>query len=240
MKKKNLSTQYNNSAKNYEELHTGENKKSTGIFLNIVLRYIEKIQTIEHERSLVHLLDLGCGSGTDFELYSKQRKVCCFGLDASQEMISLVEEKFPKKIILECEDFSQKNIRPFKGFHFQLIVSKWALQTAEDLSIVWENVDRLLVRDGYFIFLTVHPLRQFLEKKKSGKDYFKQEIVASEIFDKQITVYEPTHTMQDYLSPYFLEHFELLEIKEDYEFPAAEQIGGDIYPTHLIVVARKK
>jgi hypothetical protein len=32
----------------------------------------------------------------------------------------------------------------------------------------------------------------------------------------------------------------LIELVEDYEFPAAEQIGGDIYPTYLIVVARKK
>lgn len=236
MKKKNLEKQYNSSARNYNQLHVGENKKSTEIFFKIIAEHIKKTKV----RGRRNLLDLGCGDGTDFEHYSKQG-FKCFGIDASSKMLSLAKKNFPN-VWTEQASFAkpQTSFRVHPGINFNVIVSKWAIQTAKDIQSVYENVNHALAQKGYFIFLTVHPLRQFLEKKKLGKNYFKQEIVASEIFNKQITVYEPTHTLQEYLSPYFLKHFEVLEIKEDYEFPAAEQIGGDIYPTHLIVVARKK
>jgi ubiquinone/menaquinone biosynthesis C-methylase UbiE len=229
MKKKKLSTQYDNSAKKYDKLHLVENKKSTSDFFRTMLKHLE-------ETNGLRLLDLGCGSGREFEFYLK-KGFQCSGLDTSSEMLALVNKTFPS-VTTYCANFQK--VKFYQEGVFDVIVSKWAIQTARKIESVYEMVEKLLVSKGYFIFLTVHPIRHFLEKKKSGKNYFKQEVVASEIFNKQITVYEPTHTMQEYLSPYFLEHFELLEIKEDYEFPAAEQIGGGVYPTHLIVVARKK
>lgn len=231
MKKKKLEKQYDPHAEKYTDLHIGENQKSTNQFFELVEKHSTRSDTLD-----LQLLDLGCGAGTDFDFYQSLGFVC-HGIDASSEMCALAHKKYPQTSIVECQ-FDKKTIFPKESFG--VIVSKWALQTTPNIQTVYAEVVRLLAEGGSFIFLTVHPLRQFLEKKKSGKNYFKQEIVASEIFNKQITVYEPTHTMQEYLSPYFLEHFELLEIKEDYEFPAAEQIGGDIYPTHLIVVARKK
>jgi len=229
-KKKDLEKQYNPFAEKYTGLHVGENHTSTDVFFKIVAKYLS---TMDYSKRLI---DLGCGAGTDFDFYSKQHCLCA-GVDSSLEMVTLAKQK-NRGVIIREESFSGKTT--FQRSSFNVAVSKWAVQTAERIDDVYRYVNEVLVSQGYFIFLTVHPLRQFLEKKKSGKDYFKQEIVASEIFNKQITVYEPTHTIQEYFSPHFLEHFELLEIKEDYEFPAAEQIGGDIYPTYLIVVARKK
>ena len=238
MKKKKLETQYNSSAKNYDDLHIGENKKSTSQFFETVLNHVKPYK---NKKKLHTLLDLGCGAGSDFDFYSNHGFWCC-GVDSSSKMLSLVKNNFPEVRVHQA-DFSKAGSIPFRGYSdlgFKIVTSKWAFQTARNIQGIYENVHRILIPKGYFIFLVVHPFRQFLEKKKSGKDYFKKEIVASEIFNKKITVYEPTHTMQEYLSSYFLKHFEVLEIKEDYEFPAAEQIGGDIYPTHLIVVARKK
>jgi SAM-dependent methyltransferase len=224
-----LSKQYDNHAHEYEVLHTGENKKSTGIFFEKILKHVKFSKQIK-------VLDLGCGAGTD-GLFYKKNNMQYHGIDNSIEMLQLAKENVPTgffkqaDLSYESEWFQEK---------MDLVVSKYVLQTIHYMDDVYKNVLRNLKPQGYFIFLVVHPLRQFLEKKKTEKDYFKKEIVASEIFDRQITVYEPTHTMQEYLSNLFLENFEVLEFFEDYEFPAAEQINGDIYPTYCIIIAKKK
>ena len=207
MKKKKLETQYSPFAGKYTGLHVGENHGSTDVFFKIVAKYLA---TMNYSKRLI---DLGCGAGTDFDFYSTQHCICA-GIDASPEMVALAKEK-NRGVIIRRESFSDKTT--FNRSSFNVVVSKWAIQTAKRIEDVYSYVNDVLCQEGYFIFLTVHPLRQFLEKKKSGKNYFKQEIVASEIFDKQITVYEPTHTIQEYLSPYFLKHFELIELVEDYD-----------------------
>lgn len=224
----NLDKQYNPLAEQYAKLHLGQNEKSKRDFF-------ENIEVlVPHKNN--NLLDLGCGAGNDFDFY-ESLGFKCHGIDASGEMCELARRNHPRAEISEGR-FDQD--MPFPDNAFGMIVSTWAMQTAPNIENIYEEVERLLVKEGYFAFLTVHPIRQFLEKKRKGKNYFEQEIVASEIFNKRITVHEPTHTLQEYLSPCFLGRFEVLEVKEGYEFPAAEQIGGDIYPTYLIVVAQKK
>lgn len=136
------------------------------------------------------------------------------------------------------ESFSQK--MSFEDSQFGLIVSKYAMQTAQDIKPIYDEVYRMLDDKGYFIFLIVHPMRQFIEKKRSGKDYFKKELVESVIFDGKITVTEASHTLSEYLNSDFLTRFSLIDIKEGYDFPASEQINGDTYPTFLIIVSQKK
>lgn len=123
---------------------------------------------------------------------------------------------------------------------FGLIVSKYAMQTAEDINTIYKESFRMLDDGGYFAFLVVHPFRQFLEKKKIGKDYYKKETIQSIIFGGKIIVTEPTHTLSEYINKSFLEKFSLIDLKEGSDFPNSEQIGGDIYPTYIIIVAQKK
>ena len=98
---------------------------------------------------------------------------------------------------------------------------------------------RIIKKKGLFIFLVTHPLRQFIEKKKKNKDYFKKEVVNSIILDATLTVKEPSHTLSEYFSDFFLENFEIISIVEKHD-PAAEKIGNDIYPGFMIIKARKK
>ena len=81
--------------------------------------------------------------------------------------------------------------------------------------------------------LVTHPIRQFYEKKIVGKDYFKKEIVESLCFDGAVTFKEPTHTLQEYLSPFMLNNFILEAYSEDFD-PAAEKIV-DVYPGFMIL-----
>jgi SAM-dependent methyltransferase len=181
-----------------------------------------------------YALDFGCGDGKDI-LYLQSFRILCAGVDSSSKMVAAAKESTHADI--RCEDFAHTS---FEDESFDLITSKWAMQTSAEINPIYREAHRILKTGGHFVFLVVHPLRQFIEKKKQGKDYFKKEIVDSIIFDGAITVYEPSHTLEEYLSKKFFSLFTLVGFDEGHEFPAAEQIGGDIYPTYMIITAKKK
>lgn len=221
-----LNTQYNNVADDFGKVFSEMNKHSV-LALNASL---EQVLT----KKTANALDFGCGLG-DIILYLKEHNIACAGVDSSSEMVSLAKASTHADI--RCEDFAHTS---FENESFDLITSKWAMQTSAEIDPIYTEAHRLLKTGGHFVFLVVHPLRQFIEKKKQGKDYFKKEIVDSIIFDGAITVYEPSHTLEEYLSKTFFSLFTLVSFDEGHEFPAAEQIGGDIYPTYLIITAQKK
>lgn len=81
-----------------------------------------------------------------------------------------------------------------------IVVSKWALQVAENLNPIFDEVARILKPGGSFIFLATHPTRQWMEQKRPGKDYFNKEVVESVLFGGSLKVYESTHTLSEFLS----------------------------------------
>jgi SAM-dependent methyltransferase len=226
MKKEILDKQYNTVAGEFEKVFGEMNKKSV-IALNAIL---EPLLTPNVKTAV----DLGCGLG-DMVQYLNSKNIACAGVDSSSEMVEKSLQNINADI--RCEDFANTS---FECNSFDLVTSKWAMQTSADIDPIYKEAARLLKKDAHLVFLVVHPLRQFIEKKKQGKDYFKKEVVDSIIFDGAITVQEPTHTLKEYLSETFFKLFTLIGIDEGAEFPAAEQIGGDIYPTYLIITAQKK
>lgn len=225
MKKSTLSKQYNAIAEGFINQRENFNKFSD-------IKLIEN--TLPMLNNCTHSLDFGCGDGKDI-LCLQSLGMKCAGVDSSSEMVKVAKENTGADIRLE--DFANTS---FEDKSFDLITSKWAIQTSPHIDPIYKEAARLLKRNGYIVFLVVHPIRQFIEKKKQGKDYFKKEVVDSVLFDGAITVQEPSHTLTEYLSETFLKNFSLLKIEEGSEFPASEQIGGDNYPTYLIIVAQKK
>jgi ubiquinone/menaquinone biosynthesis C-methylase UbiE len=120
-----------------------------------------------------------------------------------------------------------------------VVVSKWAIQTSPEIEPIYKEVARVLKPNGAFLFLACHPLRQFLEKKKHPKDYFKKEMVESILFGGKVVVQEPSHTMNEYLSPFFFEHFRLQGYFEGFD-DAIEMVDGDTYPGFSIFRASRK
>ena len=134
---------------------------------------------------------------------------------------------------------------PFPEKTFDVIVSKYALQTSTNIPKILEEVARVLKPDGYFVFLTKHPLRQFLEKINTYKDeerinYFEQKIIDSLIYEKKIHLREPSHTLSEYFSKEVLKNFDLIDFLEDSDFPASEQINNYIYPTFFVAKLRRR
>lgn len=223
--------QYDKTAEEFNEFYDNQEAHvSTDAFFSVITDEI--VSSIGNKK----VLDLGCGAGKDAAFYV-QKGLSYSGVDASVEMCALAKQD--KNVSdIRNESFSQK--MSFDSKEFGLIVSKYAIQTAQEIKPIYDEVYRLLDDRGYFAFLVVHPMRQFIEKKKQGKDYFKKELVESIIFDGKITVTEASHTLSEYLNSDFLSKFSLVDIKEGYDFPASEQINGDTYPTFLIIVAQKK
>jgi ubiquinone/menaquinone biosynthesis C-methylase UbiE len=219
--------QYNPVANSYSDQINEMNKKSN-------FEFKDAFDSIKLNG--VNVVELGCGAG-DLISYIKGCGLRYSGIDSSEEMINLIKQKFPNDIDVRIGDFSKTT---FTENSFDLVISKWAIQTVNNIDLIYKESMRLLKKDGFLLFLVVHPIRHFLEKKKQGKNYFTQEIVESVIFNGTITVKEPSHTVSEYFSDYFLQNFNLLKVLESYEFPGAEQINGDIYPTHLLYIARKK
>lgn len=221
----NLSKQYNGTpAKTMEKLFKSLSKSSTNHF--------RKILNLKNLKG--NLLDIGFGEGTDLVFYEK-KGFKTYGIDPSIDFNNIVKEK--TKSILKKESSEKTS---FKNNFFDVVVSKYTLQTLVGFSKTYKEISRILKKDGTFQFLIVHPMRQYFEKKDISADYFKKEIVYSNIFDNHFTVLEPSHTLQEILSKDFLNMFTIETLEEGYDFPASEQVDGRCYPTYLIIRARKK
>jgi ubiquinone/menaquinone biosynthesis C-methylase UbiE len=214
--------QYNSVAEKYSEEVLNFNQES-------IHTYFKYLNSMDLRRKKV--LDLGCGNGYDLSQISIKDAVI-YGLDSSTEMVKLARKQNPKGKI-EIGRFDEI---PFPDKSFDLVISKWALQTSAEIDPIYEEIIRVLKPGGRLLYLACHPLRQFLEKKTKGKNYFVKETVTSVFFNGQITALEPSHSLNEYLSPFFFKHF-MLEAYEEGLDSAAEKIDGDVYPSFFIIQA---
>jgi len=180
------------------------------------------------------LLDLACGDGLDLENYIKLGAEVS-GIDASEELVSIARKKLPT-VDIQVGVFEAL---PYPDESFDVVLSKYAIQTAHDVEPCFKEVHRVLKPGGMLMYLVVHPMRQYFEKRDEAADYFEQKIVDSHILGNTITVREPTHTFNEYLSEWFLESFDLKLFREYWD-AAAEQIGGKKYPGYFIVKVQKR
>jgi len=181
------------------------------------------------------LLDVGCGDGYDLNEFQK-RGALVEGVDSSKELIKIAKTRAPEAELT----LGLMESLPYEDSTFDVVISKYALQTSPDVPRSIGEMCRVIRPGGLLAYLTVHPLRQFLEKRKHPKDYYKQEIVESTFFGGTVTAHEPTHTMEEYLNPEFLEEFQITHFKEHPDFPSSEGIDGDTYPCFFVLRAQKR
>lgn len=222
-----LNKQYNNFAKDFSKFIHSEDINN---YLSRDLFY----SYIDFVNPGTKLIDLACGDGSDLAYY-KKLGADIYGLDASEEMIALAKEKLPDANI-QVGLFEKI---PFADNYFDAVVSKYALMTSADLKPVFTEILRVLKPGGVMVYLVTHPFRQYFEKKSPQADYFKQEIVDSNILNMTITVREPSHTMSEYLNDFLFKNFNILAYDEQFD-DAAEAIDGKKYPGFFILKAQKK
>lgn len=226
--KDRLATQYNPYATIYSSAPPQSNSDSNADFLNCF------------DASLAgkFVLDLGCGAGYDMaEL--KKRGAIVFGIDAAEQMVAAAKRNnsdVPDANI-QVARFDEK--LPFADNVFDLVVSKWALQTALAIDPIFNEVARVLKTDGKFIALIGHPMCQFALKPGIGNDYFSQQTVTATFWDGKVTIQEPSHTMNDYLSPTFFTKFSLFAYREGFD-RSGKKHKGDTVPNYFLLNANRK
>lgn len=221
-----LNSQYNQFAKEFVEGTDIHNEKSR-------TAYYSALEDIVFNGKKV--LDIGCGDGWDINKISK-RNATMFGLDSSSDLVRIANENNPKATIIE----GKMELLPYENEFFDVILSKYAIQTSTNVPKVLSEMNRVLKPGGIITYLAVHPLRQFLEKKKHPKNYFLQEIVESIFFGGSVSAFEPTHTFNEYFNQEFLKKYQITHFKEYEDFPSSEKIAGDTYPCFFVLKAIKQ
>ena len=228
MKHTDIKKQYNNFHEVYSN-NIAQDEVSNNLFR-------EKLQGIDFSGKKV--LDIGCGDGIDLAVLG-ERGAQVFGIDPSSEFLKKAQENNPSGIFKEGVG---ENI-PCEDSMFDVVVSKWAMQTSTNVPEILREITRVMKKDGTLVFLSKHPVIQFLQKIRDsghGVDYYEQKIVTSNIYSGTIVLKEPSHTIGEYLNAEFFKNFEILDYQEGTDFPASEQINGDVYPTFFMVHARRK
>jgi ubiquinone/menaquinone biosynthesis C-methylase UbiE len=187
------------------------------------------------------LLDVGCGNGNDLAIFCEMGAKA-HGIDSSQESVTIARKKCPKATIV----VGSGDKLPYPNATFGVVASKYAAQAMLNVPELLQEVARVLKPGGYFILLTKHPLRQFLEKIDTYRDtgtpinYFEQQIVTSSIFEGKIQLREPSHTLLEYLSLAVLQKFDLVDFVEDCDAPASDQLFGLKYATFFVAKFRRR
>lgn len=181
------------------------------------------------------LLDLACGDGQDITEY-KKRGAKCFGIDESE---NLIQEA--KRLNTDTEFLVGDMTKlPYKDSSFDIVLSKYAIGTVENVDKVFNEVNRVLKKGGMFAYLTTHPMRLLLEQKEKNRDYFIQKNVDLKVFGGKFTITEPSHTFNEFLSLDFIKNFTITSFSEEYDPQSADIPDREIYPDFFIVVAIKK
>ncbi|MEX2515239.1 MAG: methyltransferase domain-containing protein [Candidatus Paceibacterota bacterium] len=188
-------------------------------------------EILDEDLNNKNLLDVACGDGTDLTYY-QGKGAQISGVDASEELVEIANSKFSKDVVKvgRMEDL------PYEDNSFDLVVSKYALQTSKDLKECLMELARVAKSGATILYLTVHPIRQFLEKKEKYRDYYEQEEVRSVLFKGEIVATELSHTFSEYFDEDVLKKMKLTSITEESDFSdtSAQQVGGDYYPTFMV------
>lgn len=111
------------------------------------------------------ILELGCGGGQVSVSLAKKGALCT-GIDVSEKQLSHarklaksngVKVEFIKKSFSELEGHGSKNASAFPRNYFDIVVSVFALQYAEDINKVFSGVRKVLKKGGMFVFSLDHP-----------------------------------------------------------------------------------
>ena len=230
-RRKKCLTSYSDVQYQSKNVFYKNHEKMGGANFEKIFDYFSRIN-ITHKK----VLDLGCGEGNDLSrLRDMQAQI--YGVDINPAAIEQAHRKFPEDSNnIYLSDISST---PFEDNYFDIISSNYVLQAVEDIDAVYLEIARILKKNGKFIFIATHPMRQYFERKKINADYFESEIVNSVILDGSVVVQEPTHTMNDFMSPALFENFNLVTFEEVHD-PLAESVHGRTYPGFIIMELVKK
>lgn len=130
------------------------------------------------------IVDLGCGSGVYAQYFidNHAAKVTC--IDASSEMIDIVQSKLGTRVDTHVIDISQ-GLAVIEAGSADRVISALMIHYLADLNALCADVSRILKQGGEFVFSTHHPFADFNDS--ASDNYFQRELIT----DMWNTVGEP-------------------------------------------------
>jgi SAM-dependent methyltransferase len=104
------------------------------------------------------VLEVGCGGGQNAIVLAKwgARSV---GLDISEEQIRHARKLARKEgVRVQFHVGNMEDLGVFKAESFDIVLSSFAIEYADDLSTTFQEVRRVLRKTGLFVFAVVHPM----------------------------------------------------------------------------------
>lgn len=105
------------------------------------------------------VLEVGCGTGKNTVLLAQLAKRVC-ALDLTVGMLEQARQKVPSdRVLFAVADLTKA--WPCKSEYVDLIVCNLVLEHVSDLSIIFSEAHRALVKGGQFFISELHPFRQY-------------------------------------------------------------------------------
>ncbi|MFH1631957.1 MAG: methyltransferase domain-containing protein [bacterium] len=182
------------------------------------------------------ILDAGCGFGHDMKVL-KDKGADVYGVDAAENMIAIAQREHPDLQNLFVKSFDDT---AFKDEIFDIVISRYALHYAEDLSKTFKEIHRVLKPGGTLVVLVANPLLAFVAKKE--RNYFSDEVVSIPLFDNKVTIFEPSRTFSDYINYGTLSRLDLLDWFESpgRENDPKENSFKEVVPDFLLMKFQKR
>lgn len=163
---------YNKLAKEYHRLRVSGKK-----FHNEYLEMPTTLKLLGNVRGK-KILDLGCGTGVYAKILTK-KGARLKGIDISEKEIEIARKESPdvEFIIGNAEKL------PYKSKEFDIVLSCLVLEHFKDWNNVLKEVNRVLKKNGLFVFSIGNPVSNCIRKKGRNwqvvRNYFKEQEVIS-------------------------------------------------------------
>lgn len=172
------------------------------------------------------VMDAGCGDGHEAPTFLNRGASEVLAFDSSPAMLEKAQQNVSGKPIVIKE--GKFEAIPFPDASTDIVVGLFSLHYVADLDQAYTEMVRVIKPGGRMIFVCTHPEDMTRHKANSLKG---QEIVTLKIRKGTVTVYQPSHTLAEYFSPYFLSHFTLENLDEF--FPSNEK-GEELSNAELL------
>ena len=153
-------------ADTYSANHTEQGDLHKEVFLNPTL--LSLIETVKNKK----VLDAGCGEGYLSRILAKSEATVT-AVDYSTRMIEIAKGRTPNDLVIDYRQGNCEDLNFLEEKNFDLIVSNMVIQDLANYEKAFQEMYRLLVDGGCFIFSILHPCfvtpESGWEKTKDGK-----------------------------------------------------------------------
>jgi ubiquinone/menaquinone biosynthesis C-methylase UbiE len=178
--------------------------------------------------------DAGCGNGLDTKSFLEKGALKILAFDPSELMLENARESVGQTNTIEFKKGTFEEI-PFDSASSDIMIGVFSLHYPSDLDAAYSEIYRIMKPGGVITFVVTHPADMTLHKKSPFKG---QEVVTFKIYNDQVLLEKPTHTLTEYFSPFFFKHFTLDNMEEYY--PVDEGTGKEVKDPKLIAFSATK